>query len=275
MMFKLTLCVVMVSASTEGSQMDDRMVADVGMKVQDLHGTADSGAVNKQVYMAVRADGTIEKTNTKSAAGMTNSGTASSDSETNSGAANSGTENSDAVNWITQEHGALKKANSVESQGSTQQQQRVKSATLAASSMGGKADILCMGMAVIYTFFGITLLIAPDICWGPESYFCYWTDMDDSGKWFGRATGVLMTSLFCSPYYADMPTDKLMKVYLPINLVYTALFIYAAFFLTTTGPGKNAVIPFSLWYPLIPISGIFLILNVLALMDGPTEPTTA
>ena len=87
--------------------MDDRMVADASMKVQELHGTADSGAVNKQVYMAVRADGTIEKTNTKSAAGMTNSGTASSDSESNSGAANSGaansgTENSDAVNWITQ-----------------------------------------------------------------------------------------------------------------------------------------------------------------------------
>ena len=35
MMFKLTLCVVMVSASTEDSQMDDRMVADAGMKVQE------------------------------------------------------------------------------------------------------------------------------------------------------------------------------------------------------------------------------------------------
>ena len=96
------VCVVMVSAVTEGSQMDDRMVADAGMKVQDLHGIANFGAVNKQVYMAVRADGTIEKTNTKIAAGMTNSGTAISDSESNSGAANSGTENSDAVNWITQ-----------------------------------------------------------------------------------------------------------------------------------------------------------------------------
>jgi hypothetical protein len=135
----------------------------------------------------------------------------------------------------------------------------------------GYAGILCAGMAIVYSFFGITLMISPDWFWGPESYFSYWTAMDESGKWFGRTTGVLMTALFCSPYYAGTDKVKMMKVYLPINLMYTGLFVYAAFFMTTTGPGKNALIPLNLWIPMLPITAAFLILNLLALMDKPKK----
>ena len=53
----------------------------------------------------------------------------------------------------------------------------------------GYADKLCLGMASIYSFFGVTLLINPAFFWGPESKLSYWTVMDDSGVWFGRALG--------------------------------------------------------------------------------------
>ena len=51
-------------------------------------------------------------------------------------------------------------------------------------------DNLCLGMAAVYSFFGITLAVAPKLCWGPESPLSYWTEMDESGVWFGRALGV-------------------------------------------------------------------------------------
>ena len=51
-------------------------------------------------------------------------------------------------------------------------------------------DNLCLGMAAVYSFFGITLAVAPKLCWGPESPLSYWTEMDESGVWFGRAVGV-------------------------------------------------------------------------------------
>jgi hypothetical protein len=80
-------------------------------------------------------------------------------------------------------------------------------------------DTLCLGMAVVYSFFGVTLAISPSTFWGPESYahysrpaaavaccasmilhhrhvphapltppcsahrpFCYWSAMDESGE---------------------------------------------------------------------------------------------
>ena len=52
------------------------------------------------------------------------------------------------------------------------------------------ADNLCLGMAAVYSFFGVTLAVAPKLCWGPESPLSYWTEMDESGIWFGRCVGI-------------------------------------------------------------------------------------
>lgn len=35
--------------------------------------------------------------------------------------------------------------------------------------MGKMADNLCLGMAAVYSFFGITLAVAPKLFWGPDS----------------------------------------------------------------------------------------------------------
>ena len=130
----------------------------------------------------------------------------------------------------------------------------------------GYAEKLCFGMACIYSFFGITLTINPALFWGPESPLSYWTVMDDSGVWFGRALGAFMTSVTLAPYYAGLPKAAMCKMYLPANSVFMILFTYAAFFLTTTGPGKNAILPINLSYTQVPIGATFLILNILALM---------
>ena len=41
---------------------------------------------------------------------------------------------------------------------------------------------LCLGMAAVYTFFGVTLFVAPDVCWGPESPLSYWTEVRELEK---------------------------------------------------------------------------------------------
>jgi hypothetical protein len=89
----------------------------------------------------------------------------------------------------------------------------------------GAADTLCLGMAAVYSFFGITLAVAGKTCWGPESQFCYWSEMDESGEWFGRTLGVWMTLVTTSPYWAGMDKAVLCKVYLPLNVLKTLLFL--------------------------------------------------
>ena len=61
--------------------------------------------------------------------------------------------------------------------------------------MGKMTNNLCFGMAAVYSFFGITLAVAPKLCWGPESPLSYWTKMDESGVWFARAAGIWMTTI--------------------------------------------------------------------------------
>ena len=107
---------------------------------------------------------------------------------------------------------------------------------------------LCLGMAAVYGFFGATLAIAPSLFWGPESPFAYWAVLDDSGVWFARCVGVWMFFVTTSPWYASIDQTKLAKVYLPINLLILGLFVQAAFYLDTTGPGRNAMLPsLNLW----------------------------
>lgn len=125
---------------------------------------------------------------------------------------------------------------------------------------------LCLGMACVYSFFGFTLLAEPSFFWGPKSPMSYWTVMDDSGVWFGRTLGLWMAAVTLSPYYAGIPKLALCKVYLPINIVFIALFSYASFGLTTTGPGKNALLPINMWWTQLPIAATFLLMNIMILM---------
>ena len=126
------------------------------------------------------------------------------------------------------------------------------------------ASALCLGMAAIYSFFGVTLMVAPKTCWGPDSPLSYWGVMDASGIWFGRAVGIWMTAVTLSPYYAGISKSTLAKVYLPINLATMVLFVQAAFYMPgVTGPGKNALLPFSLWLTQVPIAAVLTIMNLI------------
>ena len=98
------------------------------------------------------------------------------------------------------------------------------------------ADALCLGMAAVYSFFGLTLLAAPSFFWGPSSKLCYWTVMDESGIWFGRCVGLWMAAITLSPYYAGISKSALVKMYLPVNIGLLGLFLQAAFVLKTTVP---------------------------------------
>ena len=96
--------------------------------------------------------------------------------------------------------------------------------------------------------------------------------MDDSGVFFGRALGVYMTAVTCSPWYAGVSKAALCKIYLPINIVFMILFLNCSFVLTTTGPGKNAVLPINMWWTQLPIAATFLALNLQALSkSGPAR----
>ena len=123
--------------------------------------------------------------------------------------------------------------------------------------------------AQVYAFFGITLALSPRDFWGPESPFCYWSAMDASGQWFGRACGIFMAAVTLSPWTAGADKTVLAKTYLLPNIVYTILFIQAGFFMDVTGPGPNALVPgLNLWHPQIAIGLALTYLNVAALQES-------
>ena len=128
-------------------------------------------------------------------------------------------------------------------------------------------DNLCLGMAAVYSFFGITLAISPSFFWGPNSKFCYWTQMDESGEWFGRTLGLWMTAVTLSPWYAGVSKKALAKVYMPINVVFMYFFYQASFVLSTTGPAPQNILPVNMWWTQLPIAAAFLGMNYLALQE--------
>jgi hypothetical protein len=136
-------------------------------------------------------------------------------------------------------------------------------------------DKLCLGMAMVYSFFGITLAISFRDFWGPNSPgFTYWTVGDDAAQWFGRALGIWMTTATTSPYWAGMPKDVLVKMYLPMNILFLGMFIQASFFLDTSGPAPTNYLPFNMWWTQLPIAVAFLYLNFLAVGEGKKSKAT-
>lgn len=137
--------------------------------------------------------------------------------------------------------------------------------------MGKAAKKLCYGMAGCYSFFGVTLALAPKFFWGPESPLCYWTEWDNTGVWFARALGVWMTGITTSPWTCDISCEKLAKAYLPLNFIFMGMFLQASFLLDTTGPGENAWLPFKMFYTQLPVAATFLGLNIMAVMEDDKE----
>jgi hypothetical protein len=136
----------------------------------------------------------------------------------------------------------------------------------------GYTDILCLGMASVYSFFGITLAISMKDFWGPNSPgLQYWSVADEPAQWFARGLGVWMTVMTLSPYLFDMPKSALVKPYLVSNVIFMGMFIEASFFLETTKNPPSNILPVNMWWTQLPIAAFFLFANVMALGEGKTK----
>jgi len=125
-----------------------------------------------------------------------------------------------------------------------------------------KCTRFCHAYAAVYVMFGVTLLTAPDFCWGPNSKFAYFTTFGACGETFARMAGALISVLCLSPHFAGMSYKTLTKILLPWNLVALPMFVKTALFLTSTGPGANALLPINLFVPQVFIQLFFLAWNV-------------
>ena len=92
--------------------------------------------------------------------------------------------------------------------------------------------------------------------------------MDTSGVWFGRCLGLWMSTVTMSPYTIGMPKSLMAKLYIVPNVFFMFLFVQASFFLETTGPGRNAVLPVNMWWTQLPVAATLLAWNVKALQEG-------
>jgi hypothetical protein len=135
-------------------------------------------------------------------------------------------------------------------------------------SLTNPAEKLCKAMAIFYGSFGIMLLLAPDFFLGPKSYLCFWTSMDESGKWFARASGAQsLAFIVYGPYYGGLSKDALVKVFLPMNIVAFVLMLQGAFS-TASIYSKNSFAKISLWKLILPFAAAILALNLLALKEA-------
>jgi len=135
-------------------------------------------------------------------------------------------------------------------------------------SLANPAEKLCKAMAIFYGSFGIMLLLAPDFFLGPKSYLCFWTSMDESGKWFARASGAQsLAFIVYGPYYGGLSKDALVKVFLPMNIVAFLLMLQGAFSPASIY-SKNSFAKISLWKLILPFAAAILALNLLALKEA-------
>ena len=104
-----------------------------------------------------------------------------------------------------------------------------------------------------------------------ECGFLAWVPLVDArpARSAGRGLGAWMFVASTSPWWAGMDKNTLCKLYLILDIYFTPLFAYCAFYLDTTGPGPNAIVPINLWIPQIGISVIYVVLTYLAIKDLP------
>ena len=91
------------------------------------------------------------------------------------------------------------------------------------------------------------------------------TTFGEAGVWFARFLGIVMVSIYTSPFWGGMPADALAKATLPINVLALPMFYMAAAVVPSASGSKNAILPFNLWWTQIPIAIGLLAANVMAL----------
>ena len=133
---------------------------------------------------------------------------------------------------------------------------------------GALDDVVCHSTAAIYGGFGIALLVAPEVCFGRESAISYWKEFGDAGRWFARALGITMLTMFTSHWWADMPTDALGTALFPLHFIFTGLFISAATSVENAAKSENDLFPFNMWWTQIPISVVLTILSGFVFCDN-------
>ena len=133
------------------------------------------------------------------------------------------------------------------------------------------ASTFCMLMAAVYGGFGVTMFPMVNFFYGPESPIAYFTETSEFQTFFARVVGLLFIMIVLGPYAFGVPYDSACKQYLVWNTLSLPLFIQAAFYYKTAGPGVNAVTPFNMWIPQIGIGVVFLILNLLVVFTPPAK----
>jgi hypothetical protein len=131
------------------------------------------------------------------------------------------------------------------------------------------AQTFCNLMTAVYGGFGFTMFPMVNFFYGPESPIAYFTETSEFQTFFARAVGLLFIMIVLGPYVFGVPFEAAAKQYLVWNSLSLPLFIQAAFYLKTAGPGVNAVTPFNMWIPQIAIGVVFLILNILVVFTSP------
>ncbi len=125
-------------------------------------------------------------------------------------------------------------------------------------------DDAVLAYASVYGFFGTLLATIPETAFGANSPLCYWSTFGDAGLWFARALGATMLAFFLSPYYANVSADSLLKMARPLDAYFIGLFVWAATTVPAAKDAKNALLPFSLWWPQIGVGLTMLAINLMA-----------
>ena len=133
------------------------------------------------------------------------------------------------------------------------------------------AETFCFLMAAVYGGFGFTMFPMVNFFYGPDSPIAYFTETSEFQTFFARVTGLLFIMIVLGPYAFGVPFEAAAKQYLVWNIFSLPMFVQAAFYFKTAGPGVNAVTPFNMWIPQIAIGVVFLILNVLVVTSPPAK----
>ena len=115
------------------------------------------------------------------------------------------------------------------------------------------AQTFCTLMAAVYGGFGITMFPMVNFFYCPESPLAYFTETSEFQTFFGRAVGLLFIMTTLGPFAFGVPYEAACKQYLVWNVLSLPMFVQAAYYLETSGPGANAVLPVNMWIPQIAI----------------------
>ena len=103
-------------------------------------------------------------------------------------------------------------------------------------------------MAAVYGGFGITMFPMVNFFYGPESPLAYFTETSEFQTFFAPSWTPLYHN-HARPFAFGVPYEAACKQYLVWNVLSLPMFVQAAYYLETSGPGANAVLPVNMWIP--------------------------